>query len=554
MRTLCVVFAVVATSACQCQKTEVSDGGPGGGGGGGDGGNPVAECNGFANDYCTWLGRCFGLPNPAECRAAIEGYCTVTLSSVARGFSVYNAGGFEACKQAFSATAACDVPSATCQPFGPNVFDGGQCNIANDCVLSGPNNLYVPTVCGASAGCPSRCEPGGLLGMPCIFSSCAPGLRCDTLTNTCSAPLPLDAGCSPSQYPPVCGLQAYCDRQTSRCAALPGTGESCPELLCMPGLTCSGFASGTCVPLRVQGETCAFRPECIATLTCINGMCQPRVQSGGACSETSECVEGLNCSLGLCSAPKPYGAPCDGVSGLECQNGICDRVLGVCIDWTTMRGAGAPCGDQPICDAGVCLGLASGLDGGAARGQCGAPVAGSPCFTDIVVPQCPSTQTCLTVDAGMFSGPGRCQDIVAGGRCGRTGDCLATERCEAGFRRCVARRIEGEQCFFDDCAAGLDCVQGRCAQRRGPGQSCDAGPCMNGLECLDGTCLFTGFPGAQCRRCDAFFGCDVTSCALGVCDTDAGFCVRPRTTGPCNDDYECESQRCRAHQCVATCN
>jgi hypothetical protein len=41
---------------------------------------------------------------------------------------------------------------------------------------------------------------------------------------------------------------------------------------------------------------------------------------------------------------------------------------------------------------------------------------------------------------------------------------------------------------------------------------------------------------------------------VGACsNVDGGVCLRPKVTGACIADSDCESTRCRSGQCVATC-
>ncbi len=560
MRAFAVVVIAASLFACNdCTGNRPpADGGTSGGGTGGGSSDVLADCNAFVNDYCAYLGRCFSLPSPDECRAGLAAFCANTATSVARGFQFAQPGGLQACRQAIGPSTACDDPLAgSCLPVLPAVADGGACLTTNDCLtLSDAEGRALPTVCGAAAGCPSRCEPGGKLGQPCFYRQCEPGLRCDVATNTCSTPLPVDAGCDPS-FSSDCGVLARCDFNVRRCVALPGNGEPCPSFECQRGLTCSGFVNGTCGPLRMQGEMCStFAPSCAAGLACVNDMCQPLAMDGGMCAADDECVRGLACSFGRCAPPKAEGGPCDGVGFRECL-GVCDRVLGTCVDYSTTRAPGAACGERQVCDAGACVGLGVGADGGVHAGQCATASAGAACLIDISVPQCAAGQKCIGADGGTRSGPGVCQDIVVGGRCANGTQCVAAEYCESSTQRCAPRRAEGEQCLPDNCQTGLTCslnAGGRCVRLRGPGESCDAGICRQPMECLAGTCQVTGLPGAACRLCDGFLGCGPATCTVGTCEADAGRCLRPKATGACNDDGECESSRCRDHQCQATCN
>ncbi|MBL8949229.1 MAG: hypothetical protein JNK82_00535 [Myxococcaceae bacterium] len=557
MRAFAAVVLAVAVSGCADCTGNPQPPPDGGAGGGSDGGDVLADCNAFVNNYCGFLGRCYGLASPDECKAGLASFCRNAAESVRRGFQTATPGGLEACGRIVGPATACDdFLAASCVPVMPAVSDGGACLTSNDCtaIVDPTTGFSRFAVCGAAPGCPSRCEPGGQLGQPCNFRQCASGLRCDNTTNTCSAPLPLDAGCNPGTGD--CGVNAQCDFNVNRCVALPGDGDPCPSFQCQPGLTCSGFANGTCGPLRTQGQMCTqFGPACAAGLTCSSGgTCEPRGGVGAMCGAADDCLADLGCSFGRCAARKAQGAPCDGLDVRECL-GQCDRVLGACVDDDASRPAGATCGDRPVCDAGVCTGLGVNDDGGLHAGVCGTPVTGGACLTDLDVAQCPSGQTCITGDGGVQSGAGTCQPIVAGGPCYGGVDCLATERCDVGQRRCRPRLAEGARCLPGECQVGLECPSSTftCTRLRAAGESCDAGICQQPMECLAGTCQMTGIPGAACRVCDSFLGCGPPSCAIGTCDVDAGRCVRPKVTGPCNDDGECESSRCRSHECQATC-
>jgi hypothetical protein len=140
---------------------------------------------------------------------------------------------------------------------------------------------------------------------------------------------------------PICDEKHTCRAGTDplgECLPNADRGQSCAELLCLPGL----FCNGVCENPRGAGEDCDPRDQksCAAPLFCSpsTSKCTAPGQLGQPCSNADEfategeavvCVTGLVCSpmSGTCVAPRPNGGVCQVFS--ECLSRKCS--FGRCI-------------------------------------------------------------------------------------------------------------------------------------------------------------------------------------------------------------------------------
>ncbi len=571
-RTLTVLAVSIALSGCPgCFNPVTPDGGAGGGTGGGiafgggggatgggtgggSGGDALAGCLAFVTDYCDFFVRCTPTDR-AECTATFTAFCQNLAAGVTRGYQRYDAAELQRCRTALQGAANCALTSLTCSPFGALVTDGGACVTTSDCADD-------DTTCGAAAGCPTRCDPAGQLGMPCTYS-CATGLRCNQTTFTCDQLIPAGQACDPSFFGPQCAVDSTCNSTSGVCTSLPGLNQPCPSFQCATGLACKpADASFACQPRGGVGATCSsFTYDCLETLACIGGTCQTPLAMGQSCTNYRECQSGLSCSLGVCSAAKAEGEPCSGTSAAgfdECRNGLCDQVLRRCVAYSASPpAAGQPCGSRGCAEGVQCRGIQSLPDGGYSPGTCGTGTVGDNCTRAYAsVEQCITNARCELADGGLSStGNGTCRPVSAGARCRNSSDCLTAEYCVSATGLCAPRANEGQSCATAQCLQGQRCATSgtarTCVRPGALGQACASTPdtsaqCAEG-DCVNSVCVLTGFPGMACNSGNCYFG---------RCDADAGtagLCRRPSASGPCTADAQCESQRCRAGQCQAVC-
>jgi len=264
------------------------------------------------------------------------------------------------------------------------------------------------------------------------------------------------------------------------CSSWPRDGEPC-GFGCAPGLRCDS-ASDTCVPLGLKDDACASSADCDAELLCLNGICRPRRKLNEACAwdpeRLSPCEPGLACDVvpfvtgarGTCVVPKAANDSCrfhwSCAAGLICAD----------IDWTNFpdqappEGAcRVPDGPQYSCPRSQYLryvgdqcqpGLSCAMD----TGKCSTlPVLGQACT--------PSLQNCGgfevyckptgSGEVGTCTGPAGLNDT-----CAFQLDATRTVSipCSAGYcdtettltcRR--ASRVEGQECTENG-----QCLSNRC--------------------------------------------------------------------------------------------
>lgn len=160
-----------------------------------------------------------------------------------------------------------------------------------------------------------------------------------------------------------------------------GSGACCDSRGgCGPGLFCNfSGPSGTCQPVRTQGQSCSSDDECAVDLYCDGSHCQPILGTGQTCGGLSQRQCGpLYCLASCQQAPGPGDdcgstLPCWGGyltclsgSGSQGQCAVDASLNAPCSD----TGSGAPqCQPDLWCDNGSCqplpgLGKECSLDGG----------------------------------------------------------------------------------------------------------------------------------------------------------------------------------------------
>lgn len=200
----------------------------------------------------------------------------------------------------------------------------------------------------------------------CEVEACA--MAC--CQGTCLAPLP-EAGVGDDCSLQDCVDGAYCDFETSLCAAQGAAGEPCPVgYECADSLTC---IAGTCEVPPGEGEPCA-EFQCANPFACDieSGTCQRLRGEGQACTpDASICALGLTCdpSSSTCTPPGGIGSPCGGdiffsscageaycAYDFETGEGTCQPLVangGACDDDTACQsdycGDAGTCEPEPVC-------------------------------------------------------------------------------------------------------------------------------------------------------------------------------------------------------------
>jgi hypothetical protein len=128
----------------------------------------------------------------------------------------------------------------------------------------------------------------GALGTACLDSTgpwCAPPLLCamqltdpdagPSSGNSCRGEYPAGGACSFS-YPDLCPDTHYCEAQSGTggtCNPRRQAGATCIEQqACARGTRCSGSASGVCMPVMDNGQSCANGAPCWSG-ACVKGKC-----------------------------------------------------------------------------------------------------------------------------------------------------------------------------------------------------------------------------------------------------------------------------------------
>lgn len=538
----------------------VGGGSAAGGGSGTGGGTSVGTfCADFASAYCDYAVRC-GYASPAaraECATYIGPLYCAGAASIAKGYQALDSSQASSCVIALAdagcessvspLTASCEKVVTAKSNTNEGCFANGDCKNANE-GCGGPN-------------CMQTCQLAGAQGKPCPKTgSCAAGLRCDYVTNTCVPPGGVGAAC---RYFSDCDSNStYCDTaNTSTCLALPTAGQTCRTSIpaCTNGYYCNQTPK-ICEAKLATGATCTTTAACQDALFCdftkTPDSCQPRLGVGGNCATTGfdSCQASLRCISGTCQTPKAAGVAC--VNYNDCTDGLyCDDVLKTCQASVYDLMEGQTCtGDTRNCDNGLfCKGWAINPTPGAmgTLGTCVVPKAGDPCKTKYAS-ECPTAAFCnLAVDGG----PGTCVTASLGSPCqGSASYCLQGHYCEGGL--CAARKAAGATCTADNnCQAPLQCVTNpataakTCGTLPDVGQACagsSSSGCLFPNQCVAGTCVHTGKVGEKCLGGG--------QCFSGKCDTDAGVCQSPGATGAaCRANVECSSGRCFQGKCEAVC-
>jgi hypothetical protein len=258
--------------------------------------------------------------------------------------------------------------------FKPNVAVNGSCRVENDC-LDG-----VCTFSDVACGGTCTALPGE--GEACLDGDCSTGLFCNAMT-MCQAVGDADAACESSEG---CNPTLWCNPNTSKCEALPDTGDFCDndlggdpcrgslvcalptdvatdkecrvggdvddpcsyDIPCKPGLRCSD-TTDMCIALSQPGGDCDSAENCPALFECVANKCEPQPTIGDDCDGILTCLQG-KCSSGTCVVLAD-GDACEGGTGIfgaGCE-GYCDEGTSKCVP---KESDGTLCDNDDWCEEG----------------------------------------------------------------------------------------------------------------------------------------------------------------------------------------------------------
>lgn len=356
----------------------------------------------------------------------------------------------------------------------------------------------------------------------CLGASCDGG-ACD---DSCSGPTcqPFKARgqpCEENTRPFArCEASSWCgstDGGANLCLALGAVGDRCDQQPCARGSFCeypNGPGSPTCQLLRVDGATCQFGAQCVSEVCRSDSKCGTPI-AGASCLSPNDCGTFASTLICVGLVRQSDGGVTPGACGPRPSLGqACDYVWALGTDpCHAERGEG--------CIDGVCRVLTP--------------------FTFPVGTECP-VRPYGRVELP-FYGFASCEKSLR---------CLPSTTAHAPRTgRCAAPLAAGAPCrdsFW--CTSGLLCSpQGdggsACTRPSARGESCSEG-CRTDSTCTDaGVCGALLPLGADCPgygTCEVGATCDGTTCvALGA------------VGGACDYDFQCASNACQAHQCVAMC-
>jgi hypothetical protein len=171
------------------------------------------------------------------------------------------------------------------------------------------------------------------LGESCEVAECDNGLFCDDGTATCVA-LKSQGGFCVSIA--ECRFGLYCNQSGECVGNLPTLGQACSGPCRDEGTQCS-TTSRVCVEVGLLGAPCQMSSDCSPFYVCDAGNhCSAGAPIGAPCSVSARCADvGAFCDIpggegsGTCAPLKAEGEVCD--AGTACQSGTCDTTTRQCI-------------------------------------------------------------------------------------------------------------------------------------------------------------------------------------------------------------------------------
>ncbi len=338
-------------------------------------------------------------------------------------------------------------------------------------------------------------------------------------------------------------------------------------------------------PLLVDGEYLAI---CDDGNPCTDDTCDGAEGCSHVALSEGECVDGDVCTVGdHCEAGLCVGSPVACDDGNPCTDDVCDG-LGGCGFLANLADCddGDPCTVADQCEDTLCLGVpvscdcqtdgdcAALEDGDLCNGTLICDVDGLPfqCVVDpqtvVTCPEPPAGPDAICQASACDPVTGTCSLVPGneGFACDDGDPCTVGEACAAGT--CaggVAPNCnDGEPCTDDACAPGIGCVHVPNSLSCNDGDVCTTGDlCVNGA-CVGGPPLDCG-DGNPCTGdwCDGATGCQHDAldipCDDGNACTVMDLCVGGLCQGSgapdCQDDNVCTSDMCDPAQgCVHSLN
>jgi hypothetical protein len=465
-------------------------------------------------------------------------------------------------------------PGRTTSP-GPGRADAGASEgscAAKDTPCLGPSGCRTGLVVCADRGSSWTCVESGNApgGQPCqgdkvcdktgACVACAAGEAC-TPTEPCKIGSLVCATGSPVCTPTTnaadgspCGASLIC--QAGACVACAPGGACTPADPCHKGTltSCVGDAP-VCVDIGLladNGTTCGMNQ------VCASGACVACV-ANVACTPANECHFGAaSCTTGtsVCvdqTTNRADGTPCGGpTSGKTCAGGTCGcpagthECSGACVSNTSVATCGTsctPCAAPPgafaTCD-GVACGISCARKGEPCVGVSGCRSGTIACTTDggvvcVESANAPPGQACGA--GGVCNGSGACVSCAAGAACTPSSPCkVGSTTCTSGAPVCTD---SGNVADGTACGTNMICSSGACVPCAAGGACTPTNPCHQGkLEgCSGQTCVDTGaaaVDGTTCGPAGSGMTCTAgnCTCAAGWHDC-AGTCMQNTSVAAC---------------------
>jgi len=271
------------------------------------------------------------------------------------------------------------------------------------------------------------------------------------------------------------------------------TALECKDSVIRERPACEAAITGRAAP----GEPCSLSEECEGSLICDTrsscpGICAERYAEGTRCSTDSECADGLGCDpySGACQEAVGVGEACEGDGNRPCLPGLfCAKALS---DALTLHRPG-----------GTCAYISHGVRNGTPSCD---PLQGLLCNMEDLGAATDCVLTSLVGDSATWAcdrdGPSECRLSLP-------------DQCDTG-----------EYCPIDDADIESGVFTSTCTPLPSPGEPCARRP-------LIGTIL---------PQCAPYARCD----SSGTCN-DLG-----EVGAFCDDDEQCFTGFCTAHQCART--
>lgn len=262
---------------------------------------PCSPGDACFDGVCRSDGRCGTLDAGARCEAASDCGGTYGSDLVCLGLQVSADGG------TVDAGVCGPRPGAgqPCSRSWARVWDPCRMQAGEAC-LDGVCTYLAPFSRPLGAECPLR--PWGYTAVPFYgFAVCERGLGCrpdptahPPQTGRCQPAQPEGGECR-DEFECAGGLGCYQGEDGgTRCARLPGVGESCAFAACQSDLQCQALGDGgaRCVALAPLAGGCALQ-SCVPNAQCVNDVCEPLGGTGASCDYGFQCQSGV-CQFHQC--------------------------------------------------------------------------------------------------------------------------------------------------------------------------------------------------------------------------------------------------------------